>query len=138
MNIEKNREKMYSEHRDLHISISDRDKLKTEFQTINLQRRIKMDGMNLDLKEQNKGKSITALVFGIVSVIPCFGPIAFISGIVAIVLGVITLKKSEKQTGRAGLITGIIGTIISGIILLICIISVVAGILAPQLMNILS
>ena len=62
MNIEKNREKMYSEHRDLHISMSDRDKLKTEFQIINLQRRIKMDGMNLDLKEQNKGKSITALV----------------------------------------------------------------------------
>jgi Domain of unknown function (DUF4190) len=79
---------------------------------------------------KTNGKAITALVLGILSlVIPYLG---FIIGIVAIVFA--KLAKDEiKRTGdegrglaTAGLVTGIIGTALYSIIIILFIIGVVA------------
>ncbi|PZE20200.1 DUF4190 domain-containing protein [Paenibacillus xerothermodurans] len=72
-------------------------------------------------------KSIAAMVLGILSiVIPYIG---LIIGIVAIIFSAISLKEIKRtgEQGRgmaiAGLVCGIIGTLIYGIILLIVIIA---------------
>jgi hypothetical protein len=70
------------------------------------------------------GLAIAALILGILAVL-CLGPIA---GIVAIILGVLGIKKaSEVGTGKgmsiAGLVLGIIGTLVWVIV----VIALVAG-----------
>jgi hypothetical protein len=63
----------------------------------------------------NNGVAIAALVFGILTFV-CLGPIA---GVLAVIFGVIGLKKASEMggTGRgmsiAGIVLGIVGTIIS-------------------------
>ncbi|WP_018750964.1 DUF4190 domain-containing protein [Paenibacillus sanguinis] len=71
---------------------------------------------------KTNGKSIASLVLGILSVIiPYFG---FILGIIAIVLSSLSfreIKRTNEQgkgLGIAGLVCGIIGTVLYGIILL--------------------
>lgn len=84
--------------------------------------------------QNSKGKAIASLVCGIVSVVIAwfgYGAIAGLAaGIVAIVLGVGVRKLNDenKNFATAGLITGIIGVVLSGI-LLVCVICA-AGTLA--------
>lgn len=84
-----------------------------------------------DLKEMHKGKGVAATVLGIISLIACLGPISFICGVIAIFVGAIAKKKSQGATGTAGLVMGIIGTVIS-VIICLCIIGGMTGIMAPQ------
>lgn len=84
------------------------------------------------LKQLHKGKGVTATVFGIISLIACLGPISFICGIVAIIVGSVARKKSQKTTGTAGMVMGIIGVVIS-IIGTVLIASMMAGVMGPQL-----
>lgn len=84
--------------------------------------------------QNSKGKAIASLVCGIVSVVLAwfgYGAIAGLAaGIVAIVLGVGVRKLNDenKNFATAGFITGIIGVVLSGI-LLVCVICA-AGTLA--------
>lgn len=84
--------------------------------------------------QNSKGKAIASLVCGIVSVVLAwfgYGAIAGLAaGIVAIVLGVGVRKLNDenKNFATAGLVTGIIGVVLSGI-LLVCVICA-AGTLA--------
>lgn len=84
--------------------------------------------------QNSKGKAIASLVCGIVSVVIAwfsYGAIAGLAaGIVAIVLGVGVRKLNDenKNFATAGFITGIIGVVLSGI-LLVCVICA-AGTLA--------
>ncbi|MCR5824560.1 MAG: hypothetical protein K6G60_09055 [Lachnospiraceae bacterium] len=62
----------------------------------------------------------TSLILGTVSIcIGVFGgalsPVGFVCGIVAIVLGAISIKRDHllMDTAKAGFVTGIIGTVIS-------------------------
>ena len=77
--------------------------------------------------QNSKGKAIASLVCGIVSVVIAwfsYGAIAGLAaGIVAIVLGVGVRKLNDenKNFATAGFITGIIGVVLSGI-LLVCVI----------------
>ena len=63
--------------------------------------------------EENKNKSgmaISSLVLGIISiVINLFWYITLPTGILAIVFGVKSIKRTGSKLGKAGLITGIIG-----------------------------
>lgn len=73
--------------------------------------------------QNSKGKAIASLVCGIVSVVLAwfgYGAIAGLAaGIVAIVLGVGVRKLNDenKNFATAGLVTGIIGVVLSGILL---------------------
>lgn len=80
-----------------------------------------------ELKARHKGKGTAAIVFGIISLIVCLGPISFICGIVAIILGVVARKKSGKTTGTAGLVMGIIGVVLS-----LLLFAGMVGIMGPQ------
>ncbi len=67
----------------------------------------------LYLKEIHKGKATSAVVFGILSLLGCFGPISMCSGIVAIILGAKAKKLSKNTVGTGGIVLGIIGTLLS-------------------------
>lgn len=77
--------------------------------------------------QNSKGKAIASLVCGIVSIVIAwfsYGAIAGLAaGIVAIVLGVGVRKLNDENINfaTAGFITGIIGVVLSGI-LLVCVI----------------
>lgn len=82
------------------------------------------------LPAKTNGKSIAALVLGILSImIPYIG---FILGIVAIILSTLSLKeiKRKNEQGKglsiAGLVCGIIGTVLYGIIIAIVVILAIA------------
>jgi hypothetical protein len=71
--------------------------------------------------------AIGALVCGIISVVLAFtfftglGPgIGVILGIIAIILGVLARKSGGGTAATAGLILGIIGTVLDGILYLAC------------------
>lgn len=80
---------------------------------------------------KTNGKSIAALVLGILSII--FPYIGFIIGIIAIVFANLALKeiKRKGEQGRgmaiAGLVCGIIATAIYAIILIVVIIGIVVA-----------
>ncbi|MBR3163535.1 MAG: hypothetical protein IKF17_05510 [Clostridia bacterium] len=64
--------------------------------------------------EENKNDGsairISALVLGIISIVAnFFWYIAIPTGILAIVFGVKSIKRTESKMGKAGLITGIVG-----------------------------
>lgn len=63
--------------------------------------------------EENKNKSvmhIAALVLGIISIVTCwFWYISLPAGILAIIFGVKSAKRTGSKMGKAGMITGIIG-----------------------------
>jgi hypothetical protein len=70
--------------------------------------------------------AIAALVCGIVSVVFAFfgagAIVGIIAGIVAIVLGILARKNLERKgMATAGLILGIIGTVLSGVLLIACV-----------------
>lgn len=94
-----------------------------------------------EVKEKNpeSGKSTAAMILGIVSLILCFGPISFICGVVATILGTIAWKRSEKQCGKAGMIMGIISVVLWIVLVIVVIVLsiVVAGGIAsiPFILN---
>ena len=63
--------------------------------------------------EENKNKSVmhvASLVLGIISIFSAlFWYITIPTGILAIVLGVKSAKRTGSKTGKAGMITGIVG-----------------------------
>jgi type II secretory pathway component PulF len=70
--------------------------------------------------------AIAALVCGIVSVVFAFfgygAIVGIIVGIVAIVLGILARKDPQRKgMATAGLILGIIGTVLSGVLLIACV-----------------
>lgn len=85
---------------------------------------------------KTNGKAITALVLGILAL--CIPYVGFILGIVAIVIASMAFKELKRthEQGRglaiAGLVCGIIGTVIYGIIIFIIIIAAVIFATAPD------
>ena len=85
--------------------------------------------------QNTKTKAIISLVCGIVSIVlPWFGwgcVLSLAAGIVAVILAVKTRKFNDESKGMAtaGLITGIIGIVLSGIMLVcvVCAVCVVAS-----------
>jgi len=77
---------------------------------------------------QPKGLAIAALIVGIVSLVFCwpfFGVIGIAGGIVAVILGIIALRKAQsKGMSLTGIITGAVA-IVGGIIWLILSIAVI-------------
>ena len=69
----------------------------------------------------NNGMAIAALILGILSFF-CLGPLG---GVLAIVFGILGLKKANESAGRgkgmavAGMVLGIVGTIVSIILLVV-------------------
>lgn len=80
--------------------------------------------------QNTKTKAIISLVCGIVSIVlPWFGwgcVLSLAAGIVALILAVKTRKLNDENKGMAtaGLITGIIGIVLSGI-MLVCVVCAV-------------
>lgn len=83
---------------------------------------------------------VAALVLGIVAIVAAvflgpFGWIGIITGVVGIILGVLSKKKGDSM-GKAGLIVSIIGTVLSVIFFIACAACVsAAGLGAMNLMN---
>lgn len=77
---------------------------------------------------KTNGKSVAALVLGILAIIVPY--IGFLLGIVAIILSAISLKeiRVSHEQGRgmaiAGLVCGIVGTLIYAILILIIVIAI--------------
>ncbi len=86
------------------------------------------------LKQLHSGKGVAAIILGIVSLIGCLGPISFICGIIAIIVGGIARKKSRKTTGTAGMVMGIIGVLIS-LIATLAVVLMFGGTMIPQFMK---
>lgn len=90
--------------------------------------------------QNSKGKAIASLICGIVSVVLAwfgYGAIAGLAaGIVAIVLGVGVRKLNDenKNFATAGFITGIIGVVLSGI-LLVCVICAVGTLASAGMLS---
>lgn len=67
----------------------------------------------MNMEENNKNKTtlhIASLVLGIISIVmSLFWYIALPTGILAIIFGVKSVKKTGSKIGKAGFITGIIG-----------------------------
>ncbi len=62
-------------------------------------------------KNDGSAMRISALVLGIISIVAnFFWYIALPTGILAIVFGTKSIKKTGSKMGKAGLITGIVGT----------------------------
>lgn len=68
---------------------------------------------------EKRGLSIASMVLGIVACTFCCNVIIAIPcGVLAIVFGVIQLKKNKDNMAKAGLVTGIVGLSIPGVIVL--------------------
>lgn len=67
-----------------------------------------------EVKEKNpeSGKSTAAMVLGIISLFICLGPVSFICGVIATILGSIAWKRSGKTVGKGGMVMGIISIIL--------------------------
>ncbi|MFD1175188.1 DUF4190 domain-containing protein [Paenibacillus puldeungensis] len=82
------------------------------------------------LPPKTNGKSIASLVLGILSIMLPY--IGFILGIVAIVFSTISFKELKKSNDQgkgmsiAGLVCGIVGTVLYGLIILFVIIALLA------------
>ena len=80
---------------------------------------------------QTNGKSVAALVLGILAIVVPY--IGFLFGIIAIILSSISLKeiRIRQEQGRglaiAGLVCGIVGTIIYAILILAFILIIIAA-----------
>ena len=83
------------------------------------------------VKEKNpeSGKSTAAMILGIISLFLCLGPVSFICGVIATILGSIAWKRSEKTVGKGGMIMGIISIVLWILLILVIVILsiVVAG-----------
>jgi hypothetical protein len=86
--------------------------------------------------QQTEGKATASMVLGILS-LTCAG---LVTGIPAFVLGMMSKKEIERSNGAlggggmamAGMITGGIGTVLSGLWILVMMGGVVAGLTAPK------
>lgn len=67
-----------------------------------------------EVKEKNpeSGKSTAAMVLGIISLFICLGPVSFICGVIATILGSIAWKRSGKTVGKGGMVMGIISIVL--------------------------
>ena len=67
-----------------------------------------------EVKEKNpeSGKSTAAMVLGIISLFICLGPVSFICGVIATILGSIAWKRSGKTVGKGGMVMDIISIIL--------------------------
>ena len=63
------------------------------------------------MEDKNKtGMPVSALVLGIISIVTnLFWYMSIPTGIIAIILGAVSAKKTGSKIGKAGLITGIVG-----------------------------
>lgn len=77
--------------------------------------------------------AITSMVLGVVAV-SCLG---FVTGIPAIILAIISLVRKSPSRGLslAGLVTGIIGTIVSFIIVALFVLLVILAAASPEQVN---
>ena len=67
----------------------------------------------MEKTKKSLASSITSLVLGIISILAgFFYYISLPTGILAIIFGVRSIKKSDSKIGKAGLITGIVGVCI--------------------------
>ncbi len=79
---------------------------------------------------EQKTKSITSLVLGILSILGMWtGPIGLAMGIIAIVFSSKGLKQGQELRGLAiaGLVTGIIGVILSFVYIIIYLFMIIIG-----------
>ena len=84
--------------------------------TIKTDTNINTNTINQENKDE-KGFSIAALIFGIVAILlSCIWYVSLISGILAIILGILGIKSSKRGLSIAGIITGVIGIILMVII----------------------
>lgn len=67
--------------------------------------------MSEEIKDKNKSvMAVASLPLGIISIVFCFfGYISVPTSIIAIIFGSKTIKEFGSKTGKAGLITGIVG-----------------------------
>lgn len=63
-------------------------------------------------KSPESGKSTAAMVLGIISLFLCLGPVSFICGVIATILGSIAWKRSGKAVGKGGMVMGIISIVL--------------------------
>ncbi|GEM_PF-6923215 len=61
-------------------------------------------------KEESNTLGIVSIVFGVLSFIPLIG---FLTGIIAIIFGIIAIKKDKSKLGIIGLVLGIVGFLIT-------------------------
>ena len=68
------------------------------------------------LEEDKPGLSIAAMIFGIVSLVFwCYWPISIICGILALIFGIIRMKKPNgKGMAIAGFVTGLVAVVFWG------------------------
>ena len=80
------------------------------------------------MENKKSGKGAAALTLGIISIVAAiFWYISLPTGILAIVLGTKAIKKEGSKTGRAGLVTGIIGLSLLAAIYLTLILALLMG-----------
>ncbi len=74
------------------------------------------------IPEKSGGKAVGSLVCGIISILGCWSYVTVVLSIVGIVLGIVSIAQQNPQKGMAiaGIITSVIGLLLSiGIILLV-------------------
>ena len=70
----------------------------------------------MDDKKESKGLSIAAMVLGIISVVLfCYPYISIPCALLAIIFGVIGMKKGGRGMGIAGLVLGIVALALYGL-----------------------
>jgi thiol:disulfide interchange protein len=80
-------------------------------------------------KGENNGLAIVGLVMGIISIVLscCYGS-GVVFGIVGLICSIMANKKNKTGIGTAGLITSIIGIVISVLMLIVYIIVIAYGV----------
>lgn len=84
-------------------------------------------------KQDNNGLAIVGLVMGIISILfsCCYGG-GIVFGIVGWICSAIANKQNKTGIGKAGLITSIIGTILSILMLIVIVVLVIFGVWAEM------
>lgn len=73
----------------------------------------------MDEKQESKGLSIAAMVLGIIAVVLfCYPVVSIPCAILAIIFGVVGMKKGGRGMGIAGLVLGIVALALYGLMVL--------------------